>query len=383
MNAPPEFEFLVCCARVNLDDEQAARAQMLLRGGFDWEYLMSLAWRHGLMPLAFKHALTRFADDAPEAVREKMRADYAHNTARCVWLSAELQAVLGALGREGIDASPYKGPDLALRAYGDVRLRTFFDLDVVVRRGDVACAGAVLGRLGYRPHLPLSRVQEEMLYGSECDRVFLKEGRNIVLELHWAVVPPFYGIPFDVEALLGRPTSRELPGGQSGGASDTTLLLLSCINGTKDFWCRLEQVCAVSELIKAGRVDWGALLRSASRIYAMRPLLIGLSVANRLLGAPLPEEVLRRVEANRAARRLAGEVMRRLAAADGLEPGLGEKTRFRLATMDRARDRVRYCAARSLTPTHRDYVGWLPPALSLVYYGLRPLRLLRQALRPR
>jgi hypothetical protein len=344
---------------------------------------MSLAWRHGLMPLAFKHILTDFADEVPKAVRERMRADYAHNTARSVWLSSELRAVLEALGQEGVSASPYKGPDLALRAYGDVRLRTFFDLDVLVRRGDVERAGAVLGRLGYRPHLPLSRVQEEMLFGSECDRVFLKEGRNIVLELHWAVVPPYYGIPFDVEGLLGEPQSPDAAGGQRGRASDETLVLLSCINGAKDFWCRLEQVCAVSELVKAGRIDWDALVRSASRIHAARALLIGLSVANRLLGAPLPEEVLRRIEADRGAGRLAGEVMRRLACGDGLEPGLRDKTRFRLAAMDRARDRVRYCAARSLTPTHKDHVAWLPPALSLVYYGLRPVRILRKTLKPK
>jgi hypothetical protein len=383
LNAPPEFELLVCCARVNLDDEQAARVRVLLRGGLDWEYVMSLAWRHGLMPLAFKHILTDFADEAPKAVREKMRADYAHNTARCVWLSSELGAVMEALRQEGVAAAPYKGPDLALRAYGDVRLRTFFDLDVMVRRGDVERAGAVLGRLGYRPHLPLNRAQEEMLFGSECDRVFLKEGRKIVLELHWAVVPPYYGIPFDVEGLLGEPPPAETAGGQRGRASDGTLVLLSCINGAKDFWCRLEQVCAVSELLKAGRIDWDALVRSASRIYATRSLLIGLSVANRLLGAPLPEAVLRRIESDRAVGRLAGEVMRRLAWGDGLEPGLRDKTRFRLAAMDRARDRIRYCAARSLTPTHRDHVAWLPPALSLVYYGLRPVRILRKTLKPK
>ncbi|HEX8557026.1 MAG TPA: nucleotidyltransferase family protein [Pyrinomonadaceae bacterium] len=383
MNPSAEFELLVCCARVSLDDEQAARARALLRGGLDWQRLMALAWRHGLMPLAFKHILTHFADDAPEAVREQMRADYAHNTARCVWLSAELQAALAALGRAGISAAAYKGPDLALRAYGDIRLRTFVDLDIMVRRGDVERAGAVLGSLGYRPHLPLSRAQEEMIFGSECDRVFLKEGRNIVLELHWAVVPPYYGIPLDVEELLGASPSPDRPAGRPGGASDGTLLLLLCINGAKDFWQRLEQVCAVGELLRAGRVEWGPLMRSASRIYAIRALLIGLSAANRLLGAPLPEEVARRIAADRAAARLADEVIRRLASGDGLEPGLREKTRFRLAAMDRARDRVRYCAARSLTPTHRDYVAWLPPALSLVYYGLRPVRILREALRPK
>jgi hypothetical protein len=204
-----------------------------------------------------------------------------------------------------------------------------------------------------------------------------------VLELHWAVVPPYYGIPFDVEWLLGEQLAPGPPGARSGGASDETLILLLCINGAKDFWCRLEQVCAVSELLRAGRVTYAPLLRSASGIYAMRALLIGLSLADRLLGAPLPEEVARRIAADRAAVRLAGEVMRRLAAGDGAEPGLREKTRFRLAAMDRARDRVRYCAARSLTPTYMDHVAWLPPALSLIHYGLRPVRILRKALKPR
>ena len=62
----------------------------------------------------------------------------------------------------GITAIPYKGPALALQVYGDLKLRSFVDLDVLVRRSDAARAGTLLAARGYRPHLQLSPAQESI-----------------------------------------------------------------------------------------------------------------------------------------------------------------------------------------------------------------------------
>ena len=342
---------------------------------------MALARRHGLMPLAFGHVLGRFADAVPEQHRALMREEFTHNAARNVWLTAELCQVLGAFEREGVPAVPYKGPVLAAQAYGDLKLRSFVDLDVLVRKDDMARAGPILSALGYRPRLNLTAAQEEALFRSECDRVYLKEGRNVVLEVHWAVVPPYYGLPIEADDVLADLRRAELGGAQVGIPAPETMVLLLCVNGTKDLWARLEQVSALSELLRGSPgLDWEKVTRAAARLNFTRALLVGLSLAHGLLGAPLPGEILEMAAADGAVRRLADEVTRRLQAADGREPGLAEATRFRLAAMSRWRDRLRYCAARSLTPTYRDAAAGLPPSLSLLYYGLRPLRLIRAGL---
>jgi len=65
------------------------------------------------------------------------------------------------------------------------------------------------------------------------------------------------------------------------------------------------------------------------------------------------------------------------------DPGLVEKTRFRIRSRERGRDKLRYCALRLLSPTYKDCSPELPNSLSFLYYGLRPLRLLRDGLKRR
>ena len=382
VDAYPEFELLVCLARTALAPAHEARARALLDAGLDWELFRALAWRHALMPLASRHLLERFAAHVPAPHLARAREDFQHNAARNLLLASELRRALDALADEGCRAVAYKGPALALQVYGDLKLRSFVDLDVLVRRADAARAGRVLASVGYRPHLRLTPAQEAMLPRSECDRVYLKEGRGVMLELHWAVAPPYFSLGVETEDVLDGASGVELCGGLALVPAPEMLLLLLCVNGAKDLWVALEPVCAVAELARApAGLDWERVVALARRARALRMLLVGLLLARDLLDAPLPAEVARLADSDPAARRLAAQARRRLSERETRVPGIMEETRFRVAARERLRERARYCALRLLTPTYRDCSPELPPSLSFVYYALRPLRLLGGALK--
>lgn len=63
---------------------------------------------------------------------------------------SQLASVIDALAAEGIGALPFKGPVLALQAYGDPAMREYLDLDILVRREHVSRTLSILGDLGYR-----------------------------------------------------------------------------------------------------------------------------------------------------------------------------------------------------------------------------------------
>jgi hypothetical protein len=381
----PEFDLLVCLARAAPGHVEQARARELLRSPVDWDYFVALSWRHGLMPLAARNLLDSFAGEVPAAHLQRLRREFRHNAARNLLLVSELCGVIEALGREGVETVAYKGPALALQAYGDIKLRSFVDLDLLVRPRDAARASEVLAALGYRPHLRLSPAQERMLPRSECDRVFLREGRNLMLELHWAVAPPFFSVPVGAEEVLAeRPMRLALcEGGVTTPAPALTLLLLS-VNGAKDLWVALEPLAAVAELLRrraAAGLDLQRAAWLARRAGALRMLLVCLELARRMFAAQLPEEIRAEARADRAVAPLVAEAARRLASAAPPHPGLSEKTRFRVRARERRRDQLRYCALKLLTPTYRDCTPELPRSLSFLYYGVRPLRLLRDLLK--
>lgn len=380
-----EFDLLVCLARTAPGHVGAARARDLLRAGIDWDYFHALAWRHGLMPLAAHNLLDTFAREVPEPHLSRLRAEFRHNAARNLLLVSELCDVLEDFRREGVECVAYKGPALALQAYGDLKLRSFVDLDLLVRPSDAGRAARLLAARGYRPHLPLSPAQERMLPRSECDRVFLREGRNLMLELHWAVAPPFFSVALGVDEVLdARPARVELCGRALTVPSAEPMLLLLCVNGAKDLWTALEPLAAVAGLLgRHAGLDLAEAARFARRTGSLRMLLVGLELARALFGVRLPEEILAAARGDRRVAALVAEARARLAAPEPRAPGLFEKTRFRVRARERRRDRLRYCALKLLTPTHKDCAPELPAALSFVYYGVRPLRLLGGLLKGR
>lgn len=107
----------------------------------------------------------------------------------------------------------------------------------------------------------------------------------------------------------------------------------------------------------------------------------GLLLARQILDLPLPEEILASIDADYPVKNLVREARKRLSENEMPAPGLVEKTRFQIWSRERGGDKARYCALRLLTPSYEDCSPELPPSLSFLYYGVRPLRLLRDGLK--
>lgn len=382
MNARPEFKLLLCLGRVELDQSNSERARQLLSEGIDWAYFLDLAWRHGLMPLVNSHLIHTLASAVPDLHLSKIRDDFRHNVARNVLFTTELCRILNALENERISAVPFKGPALAVQVYGHLNLRSFVDLDIIVRSQDVRRAGEALISLGYEPHLKLTAAQEAMLSRSECDRVYRCERHKFVCELHWAVAPPFFSVPLGAEEIFSNLTTIEFCGGKVKTPSYEILLLLLCVNGTKDLWQSLEPLCAVNELIRTRpALGWESVVGLARAARAERMLLIGLQLARALLGTQLPAMIQDKIAADARAGELAEEVASRMAVDEDREPTLTEKTRFRLRAREHWQDKIRYGVLKLFTPTYKDCTANLPSSLTFAYYGVRVLRLLRAGLK--
>src|SRR5262249_53885731 len=134
----PEAELLLCCARTQLDAERAGRIQALLGTEIDWKYLFKMAGRHRLMPL-LQHHLISLAPESipPEALRSLQVCCHAI-TVHNLHLTRELLRLLDLFQAASLEALPYKGPALATAVYRDLTLRPFSDLDILVRKKDLA-----------------------------------------------------------------------------------------------------------------------------------------------------------------------------------------------------------------------------------------------------
>jgi hypothetical protein len=370
---------LLACARSGLDDGRVAQIEALATEEIDWERLLYLATGHGVVPLLYRSLNTIRPAGVPLSVMERLRNEAQGIAGRNVMLANELLAVLDLIHASDVSAMPYKGPALACQVYGDLGLRSFIDLDILVRRSDVPRVRNVLEENGYEPRLKMTAGKQRAILRSECDEVFTgTNGR--VLEIHWAITPPFFSFQLQTKDLFARATTIELLGKKVLAPAPEDLLLILSVNGAKDMWNRLEFISRVAELLhRYPQIHWQNTFARAQELGADRMILLGLFLAHHLLGASLPEEVLERIERTRILWSMGNQVCERLFCRPEDVPSLLELTRFRLRSRERLRDRINYCLKRALTPTHQDLENLtLPTSLEFLYPLFRPFRLIRR-----
>jgi hypothetical protein len=151
--ARPEVQVLLCCAQTCHNLASTTQLPHLLRHDLDWTSLIRLALRHRVLPLVYRGLQTFSADLIPPAIHAQLHHHYHANAQRNLLLAGTLLKLLRVLETHRIPAIPYKGPVLALAAYGNLALRQFGDLDLpdlLVRKQDAERATDLLLTQGYR-----------------------------------------------------------------------------------------------------------------------------------------------------------------------------------------------------------------------------------------
>lgn len=375
---PATKELLLLCALACVDPDAGARIRALTQEDVDWAELLVAASDQGVAPLVCRRLEVWAGDILPALWREQFREEFERNTRRNLFLAAELCRVLAALEAAKVCATPYKGPVLAAQAYGDIALRQFADLDIIVPETQIRAAHSALLSLGFHsaeggsgtPNV--SRwIPGQYAYWSEAP------ARHI--ELHTEATLRYVPRRLDLEPMLARRESVSLAGAQVLTFSPEDALVLLSVHGSKHFWDRLGWIADIAALGRSARgIDWELGLDRARRLGAERMVLLGASLAHDLLEMPLPEQVTRELGRNGVTRWLADGVRSRFLAHRPVGLGVFSRLAFRVHMCDATSNRVGYVLRLAITPTEADrrqspIANYFEP----LYAVLRPLRLAR------
>lgn len=370
-----EHLLLLCCARTVATPHvlrELAGTQV------DWEYLFLLARRHAVVPLLYLQLNQHASDLVPEEHLQKLKQHYLENSARNTVLTAELCRLIGLFADSGIEAIPYKGPVLSLLAYGDLSLRRFVDLDVIVKKTDVLRAREILLSEGYTPAKSLSLTQQELLLRTQHNMQFSRDDRRLIVELHWEVAPHLFASSVSAEHIWQGLSTTVVLGTEVKTLSTDDLLFSLCVHGSRHLWERLNWICDVAELIGRHSFNWTTLLERAATADSERMFLLGLYLAHDLLDAPLPGEVQQRCESDEQLQALAANIVEHLFSGATHVPATSREIfRYNILVRKTLGARARYLAYM-FRPTDGDLSRRsLPSGMSFVYYLMRPFRVLR------
>jgi hypothetical protein len=272
-------------------------------------------------------------------------------------LSAELFRILDQFASEKIAALVVKGPVLAMQAYGDPAMRSYGDLDLLVRRHDIRRATELMLSAGYQAAVSVAAIDSGKIPGQYF---FSKPEAKLLVELHNDLTLRYFPRRLPLEKFFDRQIRVRLDAHDAPALCVEDELVLICIHGAKHFWERLIWIADVAALvIRQTNIDWRQVAESAKEVGAERMLHIGLRLAKNLLRMPLPAETIATVQADKQSSHLAEQILHWLPAAGYPPPGLFERALFRLRMRGRFLSASAYLLRLSLSPTEED---WQPGA---------------------
>jgi hypothetical protein len=394
----PEIELLLACARAHMDRETAVRFPELVSQVTDWDYLIKTVDFHGVLPLLYR-SLNQICPEVVPPDRIKFLRDcFQFNAKRNLYLMAVLLELLQALRNNGIGAIPFKGAVLGHSVYGNVALRQFADLDMLVHRKDLARAGEILRLQGFSNTSSVDEIDDESTVpsnGCQAEKltalrdschVFVRDDGKVRVDLQWRMTDELFSFSLDSENLWNRVQDVSLGGALVSTFNNDTLLLILCAHGCKHSWKRLKWICDVAQLIEAteSKDRLPLIQRTLTENHSKRIVYAGLLLAHEILGAALPADTVSEIRSDSSLKSVLQSVRKALFAKSPRAPNKRQRVVFYLKIMESWGERLSYCGqylhqqlSSIFTPTFIDRTLLpLPKRLGFLYYGLRPLRLL-------
>lgn len=374
-----EFSFLLACCSLRKEELDFSG----LPDDLDWARTLELAEHHGVAPLVHQ-ALCRRPTFAPDSVVEQLRTRYESNARKNLKFVGELFRILDCLEAHGIQAIPLKGPALAEILYGDIALRDFSDLDVLVHVRDVLRAKDALRGLDYSVTTPLSKGEESAYLGAGYEYTFdSPAGRNL-FELQWSIVPRFYAVAFDVDGLFSRAEFVQLCGRTVRTLSPEDMVLSLTVHAAKHAWVRLHWLRDIAGVVVTQRLDWDLLTQRTRTLGIARIVGVSLLLAHRLLALDVPEASELFWSRDSEIPKIAQFVEQGLPAAEKYDVESIPYFRLMMRLRERSIDRARFLWRLASTPGPGEWaVVRLPKDLFPLYRAVRVFRLAARVLRRR
>ena len=420
LHLSPEQQLIVILSGLNPSETGIDRINSLLAHPLDWLLIQDKADLHGVAPLIYHHLkqlpnylITRLPDTSinpsspmtnhqssitnhqspkltrlpniPSRVLEFFRQQYYENLARNMTLFQELKEILQGLSSRGIRVMVLKGAALAETVYKNLALRPMSDLDLLIRKQDLAEAERELFDSGYSTaEIEFSGWWAERFGG---ERLYVKcTGFPIYVDIHWNIANCTWmssnGMKGEVDRIWNEARPMKVAGVNTWGMSVEDEILYTSVHLSAHhlhwrlIW--LKDICELTHQYQ-GQIDWEKMVNRAKQWQVERPVHFTLKYAQEWLSAQIPGKALAELkpcDTNTLETKFLESYMNingsRVKVVDHFYrfltlPGIADRTRFLLGAMC---PNVTYLRKRHSIPESR---------IVYFYYLYRPCYILYRA----
>lgn len=380
-----DLQFLVACCQTETSEDDEEFILSYLSQITDHQSLITAASQHGILPLVYK-TIKNLSNNNLNAQRLTLNANiltelksaYLSIAQRNMLMTAELIKIMKLLKENDIEALAFKGPALAESAYGDITLRQYGDLDILIRKKDRSKMMDLMIEEHYIPEINLKEDVKETFF--DCVNVIglYKESTSIMIEVHWELLSKNYAIDWEEETLWSEQKTVQINHKDIPVLSLEQQLLYLCAHGAKHLFERLEWVCDIDRSIRTNpNISWQNLLTEAEKLGIKRMLYLGLALSQQLFRLEIPETVQKYIAQDKQIPKLISKVIEINFSENSQEGKSYSSFGLLLSMREKLTDQLRFSWRALFSPKFDDFVFiQLPRHLGFLYPLVRPYRLL-------
>ena len=311
------YSVLINCLRKN-NHKYSIKAEELSQS--DWEEIIRLAAAQKVIALLY-HRLKKRPDWSciEDSIRNKLQEMYYLCVKISVKTDALLYTILRRLTNDNIPVIPLKGAHLGQEIYGNIALRQMNDIDILVKKKDLAQTIGSIRELGFstpkmdydkesgsitRPDTALSKMVEVAIeeiednYGYHID---FYNPNSYRVEIHWDIIDKDCGLSIDNEGIWKRAEKRAISGVPAYVMSIEDLLVYLCIHEASAHLFTLYPLRTffdIDEIITrfSEKIRWDLVEKIANDFGAVNHIYLVLLLAKQIAGTDVPDSFFNRIK---------------------------------------------------------------------------------------
>jgi hypothetical protein len=317
-----ENRLIVLLLKNEINSEEREETVNVISRKPAWDYILSKSIELDLAPIVYFHLKTlsknypELLELIPNHILEELKKHYYINTVKNKHLFEELNRIFNSCNEAGVPIIVLKGGALAELFYQNRGLRQMFDIDILVKEGQLKQAEEIIRDLGYSPRL--ENVRPETYYRNHHHHLppYLSEDKLVHLDIHNNLIPKSITNSIDLSRVWSRAHRVVIAGTDAMTLCPEDMLLHLCLHVSlaDTFLGKLKGLCDISQIIRRYKtnLDWDQILSESIEFRIENYMYYTLWIVKKLLSNEIPDEVLDHLKRNKSTRYIEDKVLKNL-----------------------------------------------------------------------
>ncbi|TLP36825.1 nucleotidyltransferase family protein [Arcobacter arenosus] len=253
----------------------------------DWNKFINLSYSHGVFPLVY-HTLKEFQDQIPIQVLAKLKSINLDIAKQNMLMTSELIKVMKLLEENYINAIAFKGPILSQMAYGDITLRQYVDLDILIDEKDLENSISLLNKNNYITDLSMDMLKNKICFKTLKDITMIGKFNGVNIEIHWKLFEDKYNN--EKNNILHKKTFINFK--EILTLSNELNIVYLCLHGSKHMWERIEWIIDIDKICKSQTINWNKLIELINLSNMKKSIYLGFYLSYTYFNTEFPKEII-------------------------------------------------------------------------------------------